>query len=222
MVARADVEQARIQLRQVQELAALDTRSAWAELVAARAAWAATSGTVQQAARAFEIAQVRYQAGLSTQLELSDARLLSQQAEANRALAARDLQVRGHERALPPAPERGGADAQGAVPYGATARPAPSSSTKVSFRTRRRRPDANGSAITWVPRVSGSGGGWPGASWRDARTDGKRAAAAARGRADGQENIVTVQNRYRTGPIISGEIARRGKRRRAGRRSMTP
>lgn len=93
MVALADVEQARVQLRQVQELAALDTRSTWAELVAARAAWEATSGTVQQATRAYEIADVRYRAGLSTQLELSDSRLLSQQAEANRAQAARDLQV---------------------------------------------------------------------------------------------------------------------------------
>ena len=102
MVARADVEQARIQLRQTEELAALDTRSTWAELVAARAAWQATSGTVQQATRAYQIAEVRYQAGLSTQLELSDARLLSQQAEANRALAARDLQVARARAALLP------------------------------------------------------------------------------------------------------------------------
>jgi outer membrane protein TolC len=93
LVARADVEQSRAQLRQTQELAALDTRSAWAELAAARAAWEATSGTVQQATRAFQIADVRYQSGVSTQLELSDSRLQLQQAEANRAQAARDLQV---------------------------------------------------------------------------------------------------------------------------------
>ena len=92
-VARTEVEQAALQLRQVQEAASLDTRSAWAELFAARAAWEATAGTVQQAARAHEIANVRYGAGVSTQLELSDARLLLQQAEANRAQAARDLQV---------------------------------------------------------------------------------------------------------------------------------
>ena len=92
-VARAELEQARLQLQQVEELAALDSRSAWAELGAARAAWEATSGTVQQAARAYEIADVRYRAGVSTQLELSDSRLLLQQAEANRAQAARDLQV---------------------------------------------------------------------------------------------------------------------------------
>ena len=114
MVARADVEQARIQLRQMEELAALDTRSTWAELVAARAAWTATSGTVQQATRAYEIAEVRYQAGLSTQLELSDARLLSQQAEANRAQAARDLQVARARAALLPNLPVGAAGAGGA------------------------------------------------------------------------------------------------------------
>jgi outer membrane protein TolC len=92
-VARAELDQARVQLRQVEELAALDTRSAWAELLAARAAWEASAGTIQQASRAYEIADVRYQAGVSTQLELSDSRLLLQQAEANRAQAARDLQV---------------------------------------------------------------------------------------------------------------------------------
>ena len=92
-VARAELDQARLQLRQVEELAALDTRSAWAELLAARAAWEATAGTVQQAARAYEIADVRFIAGVSTQLELSDSRLQLRQAEANRALAARDLQV---------------------------------------------------------------------------------------------------------------------------------
>jgi outer membrane protein TolC len=93
LVARADLDQSRLQQRQAEELAALDTRSAWAELLAARAAWESTAGTVQQADRAFEIANVRYGAGVSTQLELSDARLQRQQAQANRALASRDLQV---------------------------------------------------------------------------------------------------------------------------------
>ena len=93
MVARADLEQSQVQLRQMQELAALDTRSAWAELVAARAAWEASANTIEQAARAYQIADVRYRAGVSTQLELSDSRLLLQQSEANRAQAARDLQV---------------------------------------------------------------------------------------------------------------------------------
>jgi outer membrane protein len=125
MVARADVEQARIQLRQIEELSDLDTRSAWAELVAARAAWAATSGTVQQATRAFEIAQVRYQAGLSTRLELSDSRLLSQQAEANRALAARDLQVARARVALLPNLPLGPGGTGGPAGGGRGAVPAP-------------------------------------------------------------------------------------------------
>jgi outer membrane protein TolC len=91
--ARADVDETRARLQQTQELAGLDTRLAWAELLAARATWEASAGTVQQATRAYEIAEVRYGAGVSTQLELSDARLLLQQAQANRAQAARDVQV---------------------------------------------------------------------------------------------------------------------------------
>ena len=101
-VAQADLDQSRAQLRQTEELAALDTRAAWAELTAAQAAWEASSGTIQQAARAYEIATVRFNAGVSTQLELSDARLLLQQSETNRAQAARDLQVARARLALLP------------------------------------------------------------------------------------------------------------------------
>ena len=101
-VARTELEQARLQLQQAQEVASLETRSAWAELFAARAQWEATAGTVQQATRAYEIADVRYRAGVSTQLELSDSRLLLQQAEANRVQAARDLQVARARVALMP------------------------------------------------------------------------------------------------------------------------
>ena len=101
-VARAELEQARLQLRQTQELADLDSRSTWAELMAARATWEASAGTIQQATRAFQIAEVRFREGVSTQLELSDARLLLQQAQANRALAARDLQVARARMALLP------------------------------------------------------------------------------------------------------------------------
>jgi outer membrane protein TolC len=91
--ARSSVEESRARRQQVQELAGLDTRLAWAELLAARSTWEASAGTVQQATRAYEIADVRYRAGVSTQLELSDSRLLLQQAEATRAQAARDVQV---------------------------------------------------------------------------------------------------------------------------------
>ena len=120
-VARAELEQARLQLRQTEELAELDTRSAWAELLAARAAWEASAGTVQQATRAYEIANVRFGAGVSTQLELSDARLLLQQADANRALAARDLQVARARVALLPDLPIGASDHAGAAAGAAVA-----------------------------------------------------------------------------------------------------
>ena len=57
------------------------------------AASAASAGTAQQAARAYQIAEIRYREGISTQVELSDSRILLEQASANRALAARDLAV---------------------------------------------------------------------------------------------------------------------------------
>lgn len=93
MVARADVAEAELRLVRTRELAALDTRSAEAALEAAEAAWAASAGTVEQAQRAYAIAEVRYQEGISTQTELADSRLQLQQALANRAQSARDLQV---------------------------------------------------------------------------------------------------------------------------------
>lgn len=121
--AAADLEQARARLQQVRELAELDTQSALAELAAAQAAWDATAGTVQQANRAYELANIRYGAGVSTQLELSDARLLLQQAEANRAQAGRDLQVaRARVALLPDLPLGAGGSTGGA---GTTGQPAP-------------------------------------------------------------------------------------------------
>jgi outer membrane protein TolC len=54
---------------------------------------AASRGTAEQASRAYDIATVRYREGISTQTELNDSRIALQQAEANRATAARDLQV---------------------------------------------------------------------------------------------------------------------------------
>jgi outer membrane protein len=115
LAARAGVQESTARLQQTRELASLDTRLAWAELLAARATWEASAGTVEQATRAHEIANVRYEAGVSTQLELSDARLLLQQAEVNRARAARDLQVaRARVALLPELPLTAAAPATGA------------------------------------------------------------------------------------------------------------
>ncbi|MCA9768574.1 MAG: TolC family protein, partial [Gemmatimonadetes bacterium] len=60
---------------------------------AALASFAASEGTAAQARRAYEIAEIRVREGLSTLTDLADVRLQLQQAEANRAQAARDLQV---------------------------------------------------------------------------------------------------------------------------------
>lgn len=91
--ARADVAEAEAQLDLVRELAELDSLSALAELRAARATFEATDGTVEQALRGYELAQLRYREGVSILLEVQSARLLLQQARANRAQAARDLWV---------------------------------------------------------------------------------------------------------------------------------
>ena len=101
--AKADVAEANARLSQVGELAALDTADARAALETADAQWRATAGTVAQAERAYAIAEVRFQEGISTQSELADARLLLQRALANRAQAARDLQVSRVRLALLPA-----------------------------------------------------------------------------------------------------------------------
>lgn len=93
MVARANLTEARENYQQTKELAALDARSATADLEQALAAWRASSGTSEQAAKAYRIAEVRYREGISTQLELAESRLLLEQAAANRASAARNLKV---------------------------------------------------------------------------------------------------------------------------------
>jgi len=93
LVAQAGVEQARAQLRQTRQLAALDTRVASNAFTQAQAALAASQGNAQQAQRAYAIDQVRYQQGLSTQTDLAQSRLLLEQARANEAQAERDLAV---------------------------------------------------------------------------------------------------------------------------------
>ncbi len=107
LIARADVQEARARLLQTRELALVDSQTAFEEVAAAQAAWEASAGTIQQAQRAYEISELRYREGVSTQLELSDARLLLEQAQANRAQAARDLQIaRARVALLPDLPVR--------------------------------------------------------------------------------------------------------------------
>lgn len=91
--AQADLAKARAQAQQLAELVELDTRDALTALDTARAQWAATEGTVAQAQKAYDIGEVRFAEGISTQAELADARLLLQRAQANRAQAGRDLRL---------------------------------------------------------------------------------------------------------------------------------
>lgn len=92
-VAEANLAQARIRVSQARDGASLDASSTVERLQTALATWAATQGTVEQAERAYAIATLRFQEGLSTQTELNDSRLQLEQAEANRAGAARDVRV---------------------------------------------------------------------------------------------------------------------------------
>jgi outer membrane protein TolC len=92
-IAHAGLEQARAQLQQTRELAELDALNALNKLRSAQAQMEASKGTAVQASRAYQIATVRYKEGISTQTELNDSQIQLQQAQANRATAARDLQV---------------------------------------------------------------------------------------------------------------------------------
>jgi outer membrane protein len=91
--AEAAAEQARLQLRQVRESALRENVEVEDQLDAALATFEASRATTAQAARAYEIAEIRTREGISTLTDLADVRLQLEQAEANRAQAARDLQV---------------------------------------------------------------------------------------------------------------------------------
>jgi outer membrane protein TolC len=93
LVARSNLSEARARLQQTREAAALESRTAVNDLAGARAALESNTSTVAEAERAYSIAQLRFREGISTQLELTDARLLLEQARANRAQAQRDVQV---------------------------------------------------------------------------------------------------------------------------------
>ena len=63
-VAQADLEEARYRLTQARELSELDSYASTARLEAAEASFAASAGTAQQAARAYQIAEIRYREGI--------------------------------------------------------------------------------------------------------------------------------------------------------------
>ncbi len=93
LVAQSNVRDAQARLEQAREGAALDSRVALNTMRQAEASLAASAGTAAQAQRAYQIAEVRFKEGISTQLELNDTRNQLAQALVNRAQASRDVQV---------------------------------------------------------------------------------------------------------------------------------
>jgi outer membrane protein TolC len=108
--ASATLETARLRAKLTAEQAALDNATVNARLREARDNSLATASVVEQALRAYEIAELRYSEGVSTQTELQDVRLQLEQARANQAQAARDTQVARFRRALLPYLPLGTAD----------------------------------------------------------------------------------------------------------------
>jgi outer membrane protein TolC len=93
LAATAARDQSAMRLKQARQQAQLEQGDARTQLGSAEASFAASIGTIVQAQRAYDIAELRYQNGLSTLTDVGDARLQLGQAEANSAQAARDLQV---------------------------------------------------------------------------------------------------------------------------------
>ncbi|MDP4242429.1 MAG: TolC family protein [Bacteroidota bacterium] len=117
--ARATRDQASGRLEQAREAAAMDARSSIDALHTSEANLRSTASTASEAARAYEIAHLRYTQGISTQLELDDARLQEEQSRANWARAVRNYQVARAKLALlkdlPVSPAQAAAPLQGAV-----------------------------------------------------------------------------------------------------------
>ena len=224
-MARADVDAAKARLQLTKELSDLDDASSRASLGAARAEWEASGGVVQQAARAYGIAELRFREGLSTQLELSDARLLLAQAQVNRSRAARDLQMtRVRLALLPELPlgvgagagtmgAEGAGAAQGSAPNAAASSPAQASG---SGEPRDRRPPParreRGSHMTRhaFSFVAGSivltGALLASACGKSATTEASATTAPALIEI-GRENVVEVTSQAITvGPLVSGEL----------------
>jgi outer membrane protein len=91
--ARGAYEKARADRDQLRETVAVEAAQARADLDRSLSTLMARRQTVRQAQRAWELAEVRFRNGISTQLEVSDARLQLSTAEANEVQAIRDYRV---------------------------------------------------------------------------------------------------------------------------------
>jgi outer membrane protein TolC len=108
-LAQAQAKIADITVHQVREAASLETARARSELARANAAFGARRQNSAEAEEAFQLASLRYQRGLSTQLEVSDAQYALLTARSTEARATFDLylataelaRVRGRDIPLP-------------------------------------------------------------------------------------------------------------------------
>jgi outer membrane protein TolC len=101
--ARADVAAAEALALDAAQLAAVDEQERSSDVAVNAEAYAASHRSAELARRAYQIAEVRYRQGVSTYLELVDARISLDQAQINEATAARDLQIAQVRVALLPA-----------------------------------------------------------------------------------------------------------------------
>ena len=91
--ARGAYEKAQADRDELKQTIAIEAVEARSELDRSLSTLMARRGTVRQAQRAWELAEVRYANGISTQLEVSDARLQLSTAEVNEVQAVRDYLV---------------------------------------------------------------------------------------------------------------------------------
>jgi outer membrane protein TolC len=91
--AKVDLVQARLRERSVNKQVTLDVESAQNGFWEAQERLGSQAETVLQAERGYEIANLRYQEGVGTQLEVSDAMLALTTARLNKSNAMRDYQV---------------------------------------------------------------------------------------------------------------------------------
>lgn len=91
--AKVDLVQARLRERSVNKRVTLDVESAQNSFLEAQERLGSQAETVLQAERGYEIANLRYQEGVGTQLEVSDAMLALTTARLNKSNAMRDYQV---------------------------------------------------------------------------------------------------------------------------------
>jgi outer membrane protein TolC len=96
-LARAQQRLAELQLQQTRETVTIEVARARAELRRVRALFQAQQQNAAEAREAFQLASLRFERGLSTQLEVSDAQLALLTAQVNQARTTHELYLAGAE-----------------------------------------------------------------------------------------------------------------------------